>query len=260
MTRKRGPAWACLTRGGPAGGAYLVRIPWWGWGEALLARGVCCTILYILYYTISIAAAATDTAPSRESRKSYTDWRDRLSELQSALRARFARNPRLVVGAGAASVLLLIIIIAAAASKSGNRGPAPPPSPPPPRLPFPLPPLPPPSPNPSPPPRPPPPRPPPSPQPPSAPPLVPSGGGVSPPPSPSSPPAPVLAPPPLAGPIVGCTFSEPLCTIANPVPQPTADYRNRSRVVAAANGVVAADQSRCSDIGLQVMQVGGWVL
>lgn len=35
------------------------------------------------------------------------------------------------------------------------------------------------------------------------------------------------------------------------------DYRNRSRVLAAQRAMVAADQSRCSDIGAQVLADGG---
>lgn len=63
----------------------------------------------------------------------------------------------------------------------------------------------------------------------------------------------------LAGALFGCTDSDAQCTILQPVPQPGSDYRGKPRVVTSAGGVVAADQSRCSDIGADVLKVSDWM-
>ncbi|PNW69930.1 hypothetical protein CHLRE_17g698650v5 [Chlamydomonas reinhardtii] len=78
------------------------------------------------------------------------------------------------------------------------------------------------------------------------------GGGSS---GSSSSGKPTFAVPP--GAIVGCTDSELLCLIARPVPGPDADYRGHPRKVRGSKGLVATDQSRCADIGAEVLQEGG---
>ena len=55
-----------------------------------------------------------------------------------------------------------------------------------------------------------------------------------------------------------CDDDDALCTITNAVPSEMFDFRNHSRVVVGSKGVVAADQSRCSDIGAAVLQVRAW--
>ena len=52
-----------------------------------------------------------------------------------------------------------------------------------------------------------------------------------------------------------CIGDDLTCTVINPVIQLDYDFRNFSRVNKTALGMVAADSSRCSQIGLNVLQV-----
>lgn len=47
------------------------------------------------------------------------------------------------------------------------------------------------------------------------------------------------------------------CLVVNPEPYLDRDFRNLSRRLEAANGIVVADQSRCSEIGAAVLKEGG---
>ncbi|MEW5317524.1 MAG: hypothetical protein WDW38_008812 [Sanguina aurantia] len=54
-----------------------------------------------------------------------------------------------------------------------------------------------------------------------------------------------------------CSDDDSLCNIYRTVPNQDFDYRNKPREVSGMFGVVAADQSRCSDIGVHVLEFKG---
>lgn len=54
-----------------------------------------------------------------------------------------------------------------------------------------------------------------------------------------------------------CKGPELQCGIVNKRPIMAADFRNKTRFLVAQHGVVAADSSRCSQIGRDVLQGGG---
>ncbi len=54
-----------------------------------------------------------------------------------------------------------------------------------------------------------------------------------------------------------CEGDDLRCQVINHQPLPGRDFRNLSRTARAAGGMVAADNSRCSELGASILSAGG---